>query len=340
MDVVPRSILVFALILLGGFFTSVETAFASVNVIRITQQAEDGNRSAKRLVKMLDKFDDTLIGLIIGTNICYTAASTIATVLFVDLLKNEAWGSIIATIVTTVIVFIFAELFPKNIAHLYADKYSVLVAYPITILNLILFPISFIFMKMSDLFKKLVPKKIEEPTYTEDEFQDIVETVEEEGELNAEERDMINSAVEYDDKTVKMVMMPLDKVFSVNLGMTEDEIKEKLLSVKYSRVPVYVSGSSKKFKGVLRSVDYLVASLNDEKVNMQAYIMPPVYVKESTKISNVFDIMKKKKTHMAFVVTSDMTVKGIVTLEDILEEIVGDIYDEDELTPSKGGARV
>lgn len=338
MDIVPRCLIVFALILFGGFFTSVETAFASVNVIRITQIAEDGNKSAKRLVKMIEKFDDTLIGLIIGTNICYTAATTIGTVLFVDLLKNEAWGSILATIVITIFVFVFAELFPKNIAHMYADKYSIIVAYPVTILNIILYPASFLFMQISALFKKIMPKKVEEPTYTEDEFQDIVETVEEEGELNPEERDIINSAVEYDDKTASMVMMPLKKVFSINLGMTESEIKEKLLSVKYSRVPVYVSGSSKKFKGVLRSVDYLVASLNDDKVNLQAYITPPVYVKDSTKISNVFDIMKKKKAHMAFVVNENKSVIGIITLEDILEEIVGDIYDDDESMPNKGGA--
>ena len=338
MDIVPRCLLVIFLVLFGGFFTSVETAFASVNIIRIQQIADDGNKSAKRLVKLLEKFDDTLIGLIIGTNICYTAATTIGTVLFVNLLKNEAWGSILATIVITIIVFIFAELFPKNIAHVHADKYSIIVAYPITILNIIMYPISFIFMKLSDLFKKLMPKKEVEPTYTEDEFQDIVETIEEEGEINSEERDIINSAVEYDEKLAHMVMMNKENVFSISLDMTHEEIKNALLSVKYSRVPVYETNKKKKIKGVLRSVDYLIASANDENVNLSAYITPPMYVKATTKISNVFDIMKKKKTHMAFVVDDKKEMIGIITLEDILEEIVGDIYDYDEQMPSdKGG---
>lgn len=337
MDIVPRCLLVVFLILFGGFFTSVETAFASVNRIRIEQTAEDGNKSAKRLIKMLDNFDDTLIGIIIGTNICYTAATTVATVLFVDLLKNEAWGSILATVAVTIVVFVFAELFPKNIAHVHADKYSVFCAYPITVLNCIMYPVSFIFMKLSDLFKKIMPKKQVEPTYTEDEFQDIVETVEEEGEINKEERDIINSAVEYDEKTASMVMMTLDKVFSISLDMTQDEIKDSLLSVKYSRVPVYETKKKQKIKGVLRSVDYLIASANDENVNLNAYITPAMYVKDSTKISNVFDIMKKKKTHMAFVVDDNKDIKGIVTLEDILEEIVGDIYDDDEVVPQNQG---
>ena len=340
MDTVPRCLLVLFLILFGGFFTSVETAFASANVIRIQQIADDGNKSAKRLLKMLDKFDDTLIGLIIGTNICYTAATTIGTVLFVDLLHNEAWGSILATVIITIIVFIFAELFPKNIAHVHADKYSIFVAYPITILNIIMYPISFIFMKLSDLFKRIIPKKEEEPTYTEDEFQDIVETIEEEGEINPEERDIINSATEYDEKVAKSVMMKRKNVFSVSLDMTQDEIKTALLSVKYSRVPVYETKNRIKVKGVLRSVDYLLASANDSDVNLNAYITPPMYVKETTKISNVFDIMKKKKTHMAFVVNDKKEIIGIVTLEDILEEIVGDIYDDDEMIPqSIGGER-
>lgn len=330
MDIIPRCIFIALLILLGGFFTSAETAFASANVIRIEQKANDGNKSAKRLIKLLEKFDDTLIGIIIGTNICYTAATTIGTILFVDLLKNEAWGSILATIVITLFVFIFAELFPKNIAHTHADNYSIFVAYPITIFNFILFPISFIFMKLSVLFKKIIPKAKVEPTYTEDEFQDIVDTVEEEGELNEVESDMINSAVEYDEKVVSDIMMSLENVFSVNLDMTDEEIKEKILSVKYSRVPVYVDKKNKKVKGVLRTVDYLLASLNDEDVNLIAYITPPLYVKKTTKISNVFDIMKKKKSHMAFTVDENMNVLGIVTLEDILEEIVGDIYDDDE----------
>ena len=252
MDDIPRSIiLILCLIPLAGFFAGSETAFSFCNEARIRAMAENGSRGARRLSRILDDFDRTIVTLLIIINIIYISVSAIATVTVVRLMDNDA-GSVIATIVSTLLVFLFSETIPKNIARVNADRWAMLVAYPISFFRVLLAPLSALFTYIGKSVKKLLPAKEALPDVTEDEFEEMVENVEDEGLIEPVEKDIIKSTIHFGDILAGQIMTPIEQVITVPLNISAEELKQLLINEKYSRIPV-IDGNADNIVGILPS---------------------------------------------------------------------------------------
>lgn len=237
-DSIPRSIiLLIILILAGGFFAGAETSFSYCNTVRIKLLAEGGNKNAKRVTWIIDRFERTVVTLLIAVNLIHISAASIATVMAVGLLGNI--GSVAATVVLTLAVFLFSENIPKNIARANADTFSMIISLPILWFIYLLWPFGTFFMLIGSGAKKIMRIKNDSPTLTEDEFAEIVESVGDDGLIEPEETEIIKSAIEFGDLTVSEIMMPRGKISAIPINVSMSGLKKILLEEKYSRFPVY-----------------------------------------------------------------------------------------------------
>ncbi len=340
MDSIPRSIFLLILLMcLSAFFSAAETAFSFANHIRIRISADDGDKKAKRSEKALDMYDRVIVTFLILYNVLNISIASVSTVLFVRMLAlGESVGSVVATVVTTAAVFIFVETIPKNIARVNADKFVLEISGVIYALVKLLWPVSFIFIAIGDLVKKLFGIDDSEPTVTEDEFSLIVDNAETEGLIEPAETEIIKSAIEFGDCVASDVMTPIDKVIGISADCSEQQIKDILVSEKYSRFPVY-KGNINNIIGILQSADGMWKLANGIPLKLRESLKKPYFIKAGTLLNNVFEGMCGRRCHLAIVTGDKNKVIGIITMEDILEEIVGEIYDESD-EPSdeaKGG---
>ena len=328
MDDIPRSIIiVLCLIPFAGFFAGSETAFSFCNEARIRALAENGKRRARRLTKLLDDFDRTIVTLLIIINIIYISVSAIATVAVVQMLKSDA-GSVVATVATTLLVFLFSETVPKNIAKVNADSWAMLAAYPVSFFRIVLAPLSALFTYIGESFKKLLPKQPALPDVTEDEFEEMVENVEDEGLIEPVEKEIIKSTIHIGDILAGQIMTPAAQVITVPLDIDGEKLKQLLIDEKYSRIPV-TDGGIDNIVGVLPASKALYRLAAGTFLNVSDLMTRPYFIRSDIPVSKVFEGMSGRRTHLAVVSESGKTL-GIVTMEDILEEIAGEIYDEDE----------
>ena len=321
-------LIVFIMMIFSAFFSSAETAYSYCNRIRIKQLAEDGDKKAIKAHRVLENFDRTLVTILIGNNICNTLAASVATILFINLLGNA--GSLLSTVVITLVFYVLAETMPKSFAKENCDAYALQIAGFTSVLIKLFTPLSAVFSALSELLKKKISKYTPEtPEFTDDDLQVIVESVEEEGGFDAEESDIICSAIEFGDVRVSDVFCPLEKVVSLSVHLSPEEMKKSLISIKYSRIPVY-KNDPEVFFGFLRAEEYLVAIINNGGADIKKFISSPMYVSEETRLATVFEDMGKHKCHLAFVRNAERKIVGIITMEDVLEQIVGDINDSDD----------
>lgn len=327
MDNSARCLLICILILFSALFSATETALSYANRYRIRQLADTGSKRAKKADKLLSRFDDVIVAILVGNNIVNTLIASIGAFLFIDLMGDI--GSLVSTVVITLAVFIFGETVPKTIAKVNCDSVTLAIAPFLAFYTKIVSPIALVFTKTTDFLKrKLIGKK--EPALTDDDFCDIVENSEEEGVLEPEESEIIQGAVEFSDLTVESVYQPIEKVVSISLAEPRISLRDRLLEAHYSRVPVRRT-DAEPFFGFLRAKEYLLALLRGEENDPQKYITPAYFVSPNTPLTEAFEQMTRKKSHMAFVRESDDSpIMGIVTMEDVLEELVGDIYDEND----------
>ena len=336
MDDIPRSILTVALVLLGGSFAGSETALSSCNKIRIRTRAEEGSSSDRRVVSVLDRFDKALSTILIGTNVCYVFASSFAAVLF---LKHfGTLGAVLSTVVMTLFIFLFAETIPKNFARANADRYARVCAVPLSALMLVLTPVTLLFSGISAFVRRLLPEQPEQPTVTEDEFTTMIENIGEEGLLEPEETDLIRSAVEFGDRTAGEIMTPLSEMCSVSITEPADKLRSLLLQEKYSRIPVY-AGSRERIVGVLQAKDVLWLLAHGQEADIGTIMKLTYDVSPETTLQELFEGLGRRRTHLAIVVNELGEALGFVTMEDILEELVGEIYDEEDASESGGPQR-
>ena len=333
---VPRSILfIVLLILCGGFFAGSETGFSYCSRIRIKRRAEEGSAAAQRVERILDSFDKLLTTILVGTNLCYVTASSLATVTAVSL-WGEQRGAAISTIVTTLAVFFFAETVPKNIARVNADTWACAVSLPIRFVMILLTPVTILFSGIGNFFRRIIGVQ-ETPSMTEDEFAAVIEDVEEGGLLEPEESALIKSAIEFSDVTAADVMTPVSQMVGIEVSESSDSIRQKVLDEKYSRLPLY-RGDPGNVIGVLRSKELLWCLMQGREIELTQYMTPPYFIAPEIKLDALFEGLGRRRTHIAFVLNEQGTVDGFVTMEDILESLVGEIYDEDdkeqEVTPS------
>lgn len=330
-DSIPRSIIIILILLLvGAFFSGTETAYTNLNRIRLLAWADDGNKGARRALKILDKFDKTIITLLIGDNVAHVIMTALATVLAIYL-AGEITGPILATVIITLLVFIFAETLPKNIAKVRADEWACGVSGILQLLMWILTPVDWIFMGFSALMKKLFKSNDDGPTMTEDEFHTMVETIESEGGLEADESELIQSAVEFTDRTVREVMTPRVHMVGLNLEDSPEEQYQVILDEKYSRLPVY-EGDLDHITGILNTKQYLHKKLQmpDSYPDIRSLMAEPYYIEPGMNLHSLVNEMRRRQMHIAIIRDEWGGTEGMVTLEDLLEELVGDIWDEDE----------
>lgn len=327
MDDIPRSILILALILLGGSFAGSETALSYCNRIRMHRRADEGDGRAKRVVHVLDNFDRALSTILIGTNVCYVFASSFAAVLFIKWMGTV--GAVVSTVVLTLLIFFFAETIPKNFARANSDAYAMVCAGPISVLMLLLTPLTALFSGLGWLLKRLLPKPEELPSITEDEFTTIIDNIQEEGLMEASETELIKSAVEFSDISSGEIMTPLSRMVCVSISEEPEQLRTLILEEKYSRLPVY-AGTPDRIVGVLNTRDCLWLILNGMDVDIGMMMKLPYNVSPETKLDELFEGLGRRRTHISTVVDADGRALGFVTMEDILEELVGEIYDEDD----------
>lgn len=313
------------LIVFSGFFSASEMAYTSVNKIRLLNMEQNGNKRAGKVLRETENFDKILSTILVGNNIVNITASSLATLLFTSLILNASLAATVSTLVLTVVVLIFGEITPKLFAKEKPEACA-MAFYPLLkFFMYALLPINFIFSGWKWLLRKMF-KFEKTSSVTEDELLTIVETAESEGEIAEHESQLIRSAIEFEDLDVKDVMIPRVNVIAVEENAEMESIYKSFTENGFSRMPVY-SETIDAVVGVIHEKDFY-ALLHDGGKSVKSIIQPSVCVSSSMKISTVLRMLQKAKIHMAIVVDEFGGTEGIVTLEDILEELVGEIYDE------------
>ena len=313
------------LVALSAFFSATETAFTSLNRARLKARAADGNKRADKVLNIVDQYDKILFTLLIGNNIVNITATTIATLLFFAIMDNKDLAPTVSTIVLTVVVLIFGEIVPKTFAKEYPERFAEF-SYPLVrLFMVVLFPLAALFTGMKWLIKKIFRFKGEEGI-NEEELLNIVEEANEDGTIDDTETELISSAIEFHDSEVGDILIPRVNVVAIPNDMPMDKIKKVFFKNAYSRLPVY-NGTIDKIIGMIHERDFFTALDRGDK-NINGIIKKTAIATEHMKISTLLASMQKQKVHLAVVVDEYGGTLGIVTMEDILEELVGEIWDE------------
>ena len=310
-------------VLFSGYFSATETAFSSLNRIRVKNLAEKGDKKAKLVLDLLENFDSLLSTILIGNNIVNIACASVATLLFVRLLGEEQ-GPSVATIVITIVVLIFGEVTPKSIAKENPEKFAMFAAPFLNVLMIILTPFNFLFIQWKKLISKIFHTE-NDYSITEEELLTIVEEAEQEGRIDEQESSLIRSAIEFSEQEAIDILTPRIDIVGVSYDATKEEIAQVFEETNYSRLPVYKE-SIDHIIGILYQKDFY--NLDDEETSFEHIIRPALFITESKKIGELLQELQNKKSHIAIVLDEYGGTTGIVTLEDILEELVGEIWDE------------
>ncbi len=319
-------VVVLVCILLSGYFSATETAFTAINKIRLRAKAEDGDKGAKRVLKLADNYDRLLTTILIGNNIVNILASSLFTLLMIALIpKNEGLATTLSTVILTVVILIFGEITPKVLAKEFPEGFARFSAPFINVLAWLLIPFTFLFGLWKKLLLKMFKHK-EDNAITDDELKILVEEAEHEGGINAQESDLIRSAIEFNDLEAKDILVPRVDVIAIDCQTPLTEVDKIFMETRYSRLPVY-KDTVDNIIGILHEKDFIKQRL-DKNFSLEKASKPAIFVVSTTKISAVLQQLQKSKSHMAVVSGEFGDTVGIITMEDILEELVGEIWDE------------
>lgn len=317
-----KIVLIIMMMIFSALFSSTETAYSSVNKLRLKNYEAQGNKKAATALRLANKFDEVLTAVLIGNNIVNIAMSSLSTLLFVNIFGKSGAG--ISTAVITVLVLMFGEVLPKSYAKKNAEKLAMFFAPPLSALVTVLKPAVWILNKMSSMLSS----GEEAPSVTEDELKYMIDEIEEQGVIEEQESELVKSALEFDEISVDEILIPRVKVIGVEINSTIDEIKEMFTTEMYSRLPVYEK-SLDDIVGIITNKAFfkmLVEGGND----ITSIIQEVPHIADCKLISEAMRDMQRSKVHLAVVIDQYGGTKGIVTLEDIIEELVGEIYDEDD----------
>lgn len=324
-------IAIIALVLCSTFFSGTETAFSSVNKIKMKNLAAEDNKRAATVLDLTENFDKLITTILVGNTIANIAMTTVATVYGI-----KTWGArigpTIATVMVTILVLVLGEISPKIIAREYSEEVALFLAPFVKALIIIMTPLTFIFMGLKVLLKKMFGKNTE-PEFSEDELLTIVEEAEAGGAIGEEQSELISNAIEFNDVEAMDILTPRVDIVAIEKGTPVAEIRQVFKDSGLSRLPVYEDDLDN-IIGVLNQKDFYNNNVRNIK-DTEKYIKPVAYVAETIKAAVLLKKMQAKKTHIAIVVDEYGGTTGLVTLEDIIEEIVGDIYDEHDTVSSK-----
>jgi CBS domain containing-hemolysin-like protein len=323
---------------MSAFFAASETALTGVNRIRLKHRAENGSASAKKALRLLEKYDRMLATLLIGNNAVSLIAASIATVFAVHLStpENETYVVAVVTAIMTLALIIFSDILPKTVAREHADIFIIATARILTALMYVLYPISAVMLLLQGGATRLFRKKNKEVSVTEQELMHIIDEIEDEGVLEEHEGDLVRSALEFDETTVEEILTPRVDMVAVSLTDSVNKVQEVFFSEGYSRLPVY-NKTPDKIIGVINNKEFMKRLLSNEEFQINDIIHDIPKIPTLMKLSEALKLLQKEKSHLAVVLDQHGGTEGIVTLEDILEELVGEITDEsdEEFLPVK-----
>ncbi len=318
-------IIIAVCVLFSMYFSATETAFNALSRIRIKNKAEDGDKKAALVLKLLEKYDEMLSTILIGNNIVNIACTSLATLLFVRLLQDEDLGATVSTVVVTLVLLIFGEISPKSIAKENSEKFAMLAAPLLNVLIWVLLPFNWIF-KLWQKLLGLIFKSSEESGITEQELLTIVDEAEQGGNIDADESELIRSAIEFNELEVRDIFTPRIDIEAIQKNMSNEEVAHVFSESGYSRLPVYEE-SIDNIIGIVYLKDFYNITFRGKK-SIEEIIKPVIYVPKSKKISDLRKELQEQQLHIAIVMDEFGCTVGLVTLEDILEELVGEIWDE------------
>ena len=319
--------LIIILIMCSAFFSATETALSSANKIRLKNMADNGSHAAQRTLNILAKYDKALTTILIGNNIVNIACSSIATILAIQLV-GEQYGSLVSTIATTVIVLIFGEVMPKSIAKDFSEPVAMFSSAVISFLMVIFTPFSAFFILLKKGMSKIFHRK-ESVSMTEEELKVMIDEIEDEGVLETQESDLVRSALEFDEITVDEIITPRVRITAVEVGENINDVRRKFLQEEYSRMPVY-ERTLDNIIGIITEKEFFKQYEKSSDFTIRSIMQETIYLPQMQKLSEVFRTMQKQKCHMSVVLDQHGGTLGIVTMEDILEELVGEIWDESD----------
>ena len=318
-------IIVFCVIM-SAYFSATETAFSTYNRIRMKNMAEKGKKKAELVLKLSENYDTLISTILIGNNIVNILASSLATIVFgIWLAGDTGKSTTLSTIVMTLLVLTFGEIVPKTLAKQFPEKFSMFAAPLINALLYLLYPISIIFKGLQKLLS-LMFKQEEDKGMTEEELISIIEEAEEEGGLDEEESTLIKSAIEFNELEVSEIITPRIDITAVSSDITKEELAKVFSESGYSRIPIY-EGDLDNIIGIVYYKDFFTLAFKSA-TPISDILKPVIYVTRTQKISDLLKDLQEKQLHLAVVSDEYGSTAGIVTLEDIIEEIVGEIWDE------------
>lgn len=329
-EIIGDIVIIIILVLLSAYFSATETAFTSVNKIRLKNMAYSGDKKAETVLKLSEKYDKLLTTILVGNNIVNITMTSVATVLFIDLFGP--YGATLATVVITIIVLVFGEITPKNIAKEVPENFSKFSAPALKFFMTLLTPVNFIFT----MWKKFIAKVFklnDNDAITGDKILTMVEEAEEGGGIEKRHSELIQNAIEFYELTAEDVMTPRPEMEAIETDCPKEELAEIFKKTGFSRLPVYEEDIDK-IIGVINQKDFHNYIVGTGK-NIVDYVSPVVFVSTAIKISDLLKKMQQVKTHMAIVIDEYGGTEGLVTMEDIIEELVGEIFDEHDVVISK-----
>ncbi|MBO5931022.1 MAG: HlyC/CorC family transporter [Clostridia bacterium] len=327
-------VVIFVMICLSAYFSASEIAFNSANKMRLRKASEAGCRTAGMAYDICNKFTTSLSAILIGNNLANIAISTCTTLIVMNLFSNNvALASAIATVLVTIVILIFGEIVPKILAKQNADAVARIIAIPTRILTVIFSPFVFIVMALLFVLRKIwgSDRKNDEPTVTEDELVSIIDTVEEEGVIDEGQGELLQSTLDFSDTTIEKIMTPRIDLTAIDINDDEEKINLLLSDMtQFSRLPVY-QDSIDNIVGVLSLTRYYKATLDEEKPDIRSMLLKPCKLHKTMKLPAALAKLREAKMHLAVVIDEYGGTLGIVTMEDILEELVGDIWDDTDV---------
>lgn len=318
------------LLVISALFSASETAISTVNRLRLKKFAEKGSKKAKAALAIIEQYDKALYTILVGNNVVNIASSAIATIIFTALVGNA--GPAVATVVMTILVLTFGEILPKSYGKDHNEKVILNLSRLLRGIMILFTPITWVFMKLKD---KVAPAPDEGPSVTEEDLHYLMDSVEEEGVIEEYERDLVQSALEFDDIGIRDILTPRVNMVALDVQDEPDAILETILEEGYARIPVYEE-SIDNIIGVLYTREYLRCIIEGSQPDLRELLAKPFFVHRSMKLSELLAFFKSKKVNLAVVTDDYGGTLGLVTTEDVIEELVGELWDEDEEDEPEG----
>ena len=322
--------IIVACLVMSAYFSATETAFTSLNKVRMKNLAGAGDARAKKVLELEENYDNLLSTILVGNNLVNIGLTSVATLIIVDMFPT--YGATLSTIIVTIVVLIFGEISPKSLAKESPEKFSMFSAPILHVLMIILKPVNWLFSQWKKLLATIF-KADDSRGITEEELMTIVEEAKTEGSIQEEQSELIQNAIEFNDLEAWDVITPRVDIKAIEIDSTKKDVAKMFLETGFSRLPVY-DGDLDKILGVLNQKDFH-NHIDGSKKTISDYVKPVIYVAGSMKASVLLKKLQMNKTHIAIIVDEYGGTAGLVTMEDIIEELVGDIYDEHDAVESQ-----